>query len=201
MSSVTVLFLNRIRSLSAWSARLVLLPAVAFFCSGPLEVRSAADLDWRAARNVPYQIRDGLELARNRADKAFASLSLICSSEGETHLLLLTRLPGQEGFRRDAPGRDDEVSLFVEGISHMMPIVVDVVAIGESNTPETSGKLDTIVTPPLPRDAMVTLSDWFGHSPPTKVSVVGIDETGVFMVGTRDGLAVQDFDETCASSR
>lgn len=195
---------NRVRSVAARIARLFCLSAVAFFGFGlpPISANAAADLDWRAARNVPYEIREGIEIARNRVGKPLASLSLICTSEGTTHLLLLTRLPGEDGFRRSMPGRDDDVAIFVgEGISNRMPIVVDVVALSDSDAAEDADRVETIITLALSREAVTTLADWFGPGPPSKVSVAGIDETGVFMVGTRDGRAIRDFADACVPLR
>jgi hypothetical protein len=39
---------------------------------------------------------------------------------------------------------------------------------------------------------IATLEGWFGSIPPAKVSVVGISETGVFMLGTGTGKAILD---------
>jgi hypothetical protein len=50
---------------------------------------------------------------------------------------------------------------------------------------------DTIITPPLSVAQVATLEGWFGSVPPTKVSVVGIWETGVFLVGSRASDAIR----------
>jgi hypothetical protein len=167
----------------------------------------SANLDWTAAENVPFTIRSGVEVARHATGKTPAALSLVCSAPGTLHLLLRTRLPIPEGFRKNILGRDDDVSIFVgEGIKWQLPIVVDVVAKGRNEVESFAEWLtgidapDTIVTPPLSTEQVATLEGWFGSTPPTKVSVVGILETGVFMVGTRAGDAIRELQESCVAS-
>ena len=65
----------------------------------------------------------------------------------------------------------------------------------------SSSLLDTIVTAPLSINEITALEDWFGRAPPTKVSFIGVEETGVFMVGTRNGQAIREFRKDCPNSR
>lgn len=169
-----------------------------------VHVVSGADLGWRTAENLPFLIRSGIEIAHNAAGKRAAALSLLCSLDGDLHLLLRTRLPIPEAYRNDILGRDNNVSMFVgEGIDRELPIVVDVVAKGRDRFATLHEWLtgikapDTIVTPPLSTEQIAMLRDWFGSTLPTKVSIVGIHETGVFMVGTRTGDAIRDLRASC----
>lgn len=163
-------------------------------------VHARPDTDWRAGRNVPFRIQNGVELAREAPDKTFASFNLVCSAKGNVHMLLLTRLPDPDGFRPTRPWRDPTASIHAgDNFRNHLPIVADIVAIGDSNAPKASDRLETIVTPPLSRPSLSTLSEWFGSGPPERVSV-GVGETGTFMTGLRDGQAIDDFVKSCASA-
>lgn len=169
-------------------------------------VGRGANLDWRTAENVPFTIISGVEIAHHVAGKAAAKLSLVCSGQGGLHLLLRTRLPIPEAYRRNIIGRDEDVSLFVgKGIERQLPIVVDVVAKGRSHIEKAEEWLigidapDTIITPPLSIAQVATLESWFGSVPPIKVAVVGILETGVFMVGARASDAIRTIREDCTA--
>lgn len=166
----------------------------------------SANLDWRAAENVPFTIKSGIEMARHAAGHTPAQLSFVCSVQGSLHLLLRTRLP-PEGYRRNIRGRYSHVDLFVgEGIKNQLSIVVDVVAAGRNHVANVEEWVigidapDTIITPPLSATQVETLEGWFGSVPPPRVSVVGIRETGVFMVGTRAGDAIRIQREGCTAT-
>jgi hypothetical protein len=167
----------------------------------------SANLDWSAAENVPFTIRSGVEVARHASGKTPAALSFVCSAGGSLHLLLRTRLPIPNGFRRNILGRDEVVSMFIgEGTRLQLPLVVDVVAKGRDEVEPVADWLigidapDTVVTSQLSTEQVDTLERWFGSTPPTKVSVLGILETGVFMVGTRAGDAIRDLRKSCVAS-
>lgn len=170
-------------------------------------LKPSAKLDWRSAEGVPFEISSGVELARHAAGKRPAKLSLVCSVRSSLHLLLRTRLPFPEGYRPDRFGRDDDVAIFVgAGIERQLPIVVDVVATGRNRIKKLEDFLfgidepDTIITPPLSAVQAAKLEGWFGTVPPTRVSVAGMWETAVFMVGTRAGDAIRTLREGCAAT-
>jgi len=62
---------------------------------------------------------------------------------------------------------------------------------------EGDGGPDTFVTATLAAGDAVTISSWFGESPPSQVSIVGYAETGVFMTGIVDGRAISAFASEC----
>jgi hypothetical protein len=171
------------------------------------EALGSANLDWQAAENVPFTIRSGVEVARHAAGQTPARLSFVCSAQGSLHLLLRTRLPIPEAYRRNIVGRVDGVAVFVgEGIKKQLRIVVDVVATGRNHVEKVEEWLigidapDTIITPPLSATQVATLEGWFGSVPPAKVSIVGVWETGVFMVATRAGDAIRILREGCTAT-
>lgn len=167
-----------------------------------LQSAHAAERGEQDAKGLPFQIRSGVEIAR-QPDTRPASLKLICSESRKLHLLLLTRLPGPRWAIQ--PGQDNNVSLFVDGIEQELPITVDVVDKGDDPSwlvrlwaGEAAGPLDTIVTPPLSDSQITTLENWFGTTPPEKVSVVGIFETGTFMKGSASGQQIREQSAACA---
>jgi hypothetical protein len=56
-----------------------------------------------------------------------------------------------------------------------------------------------LVTTPIKADEIKTIGSWFGDRPPSKVSIVGYAETGVFMVGAVAGPAIAEFDASCVT--
>lgn len=64
---------------------------------------------------------------------------------------------------------------------------------------EGEGEPDTLVTPPLKTGDLVRVGLWFGDTPPSKVSVGGYDETGVYMAGIVSGATISEFTSSCVS--
>jgi hypothetical protein len=162
-------------------------------------------LDSGRERSVHDPERGRGSPSRHRQNPRGVELGLQCSGYLASPAAHTSSNP--EGFRKNILGRDDDVSIFVgEGIKWQLPIVVDVVAKGRNEVESFAEWLtgidapDTIVTPPLSTEQVATLEGWFGSTPPTKVSVVGILETGVFMVGTRAGDAIRELQESCVAS-
>ncbi|WP_199091328.1 hypothetical protein [Bosea sp. ASV33] len=165
------------------------------------------DLDWRTAEEIPFVLRDGVELARHSAARTPASLSLICGVDGGLHLLLRTRLPIPAEFRRNMPGRVENVSVIIgDGMTQQLQVAVDIVATASGSgwwfERLVGGKpLDTMVTSRLPPEKVTMLESWFGSSrPPSRVAVMGILETGSFMVGTRTGEAIGTLRSNCVAA-
>lgn len=164
----------------------------------------ATEPPWRGVKEMPFVVRNDLELARQPQGKTLASLYLVCSQTNELHLILSTRLPAPRwSIRR---GRDDDVSLFVGGINHEIKLVMDLVEKGPDITwlesalsREGEGAPDTLVTTTIGSDEISTIATWFGDAPPEKVSVVGYSETGVYMAGRTAGPAVTKFSASCVA--
>ncbi|MEM5495394.1 hypothetical protein [Hoeflea sp. AS16] len=131
-------------------------------------------------------------------------LYLLCSANGNLHIVLSTRLPSPRWSVRK--GRDDHVSLFVDGIEHELPLVVDLVDRGRDLVwyeqlfaDEDIGETDTIVTPPLDPNDVAKVGRWFDPTASQKISVVGIQETGVFMTATGSASEIQELFSSCSS--
>ncbi|WP_339763944.1 hypothetical protein [uncultured Hoeflea sp.] len=164
----------------------------------------AAEVAWRSVRGIPFEVRSGIEVARHTEGKRPAWLYLLCSANGNLHIVLSTRLPSPRWTVRKR--RDDHVSLFVDGIEHELPLVVDLVDRGRDLewyeqlfADEDIGETDTIVTPPLDPNDVAKVGRWLDLAAPQKVSVVGIQETGVFMKSTGSASEIQELLSSCLS--
>ncbi|MGC5778827.1 hypothetical protein [Methylobacterium sp. NFXW15] len=167
----------------------------------------SANLDWPAAKGLSFKITHGVEIGRNATGKPAAQLSFVCSAQGGLHLLLRTRLPIEYPYRKNLMGRVNDVWLYVgKGIERKIQFVFDVVAQGRGNAQDLDEWIfgiddpDTIVTPQMSMEQVASLENLFGTTPPTRVSVVGIWETGVFMVGAHPGSAIRKIRENCVAT-
>jgi hypothetical protein len=165
---------------------------------------SAAETIRREVRAESFRVQDVLTIARQAHGKTPASLDLICSQTSALHLILSTRLPGPRWSIEQ--GRDDNVSLFIGDTDHELNVVMKLVKKGRdlswlesAISREGEGELDTLVTTPLAVDDAAIISLWFGSSPPSKVSIVGYAETGVFMAGIVSGRAISEFSSSCVA--
>lgn len=157
---------------------------------------------WQHVRAMPFRVRDSLEIAQQAAGKAPAYLYLVCSQSFELHLILSTRLPGPRS--RIEKGHDDNVSLFVGNVNQQLKVAMDLIDRGQdlpwleaAVSHDGDGELDMLVTMPIRADEIATIGAWFGDTPPSKVSIVGYSETGVFMAGVAAGPAITEFSASC----
>lgn len=170
--------------------------------AGFILTSGANEQPWQRAKNVPFQIKSGLLLADEAPQRRSATLSLVCDSDGQLRLVLVTRLPGRDfGI---VLGQNVPASLFVNGIKQEQEIAVDVVAVGRPLglveswfNEEDEAEPDTITSPPLSPGVLNNLENWFMPSRPNRVSVMGIYETGVFMKGVVDGAEIKQFRTIC----
>lgn len=169
-----------------------------------LGLSDAAEMSWRDIRSSLLAAHSAVEIARHREGARPASLNLLCSRNGHLLMLLSARLPGPRWVIDK--GRDDHVSLFVDGIKQQLALVVDIVEKGRNLSwfewlfsDEDAGEPDTIVTAPLSPEDLTKVGRWFDPHPPSKVSVVGVSETGVFMKGIVSGSEIREFLSSCIS--
>lgn len=172
-------------------------------------VGHANELSLDSARNLPVGVQKGIEIASRTGSDNPASLNLICSSDGDKHFVLITRLPFPRWLEgRYRRGASDRASLFVNGIGQKLDIAFEMINIGPSAATLSNflgiadeGEPDTAFSVPLMPEHVDALENWFGATSPEKVSVVGLLETGVFMRGLVTGDAIHEFGTSCAPSR
>lgn len=170
--------------------------------AGFILTSGANEQPWQRAKNVPFQIKSGLLLADEAPQRRSATLSLVCDSDGQSRLVLVTRLPGRDfGI---VLGQNVPASLFVNSIQNKQEIAFDVVAVGRPLglveswfKEEDEAEPDTITSLPLSPGLLNNLEKWFTPSAPNSISVVGIYETGVFMKGVVDGARIKQFRAMC----
>lgn len=169
-------------------------PVFGLFIS--VSVAACAPVGWEHKTRLPNQFQSGLEIARNEFGDRRASLSLVCDTAGSTRLFLHTRLPIPEWIRQESRhdraeghvGRGESVTIFVGGIERKI-VIPFYISGGEP--------LDEILTDPLLPDDLANLTTWYSPWAPAKVSVVGIDETGVYIRGKRSGASITKFWSAC----
>lgn len=166
---------------------------------------AAIEIGIRSVDGLPFSVRSSMEIARHTAWTRTAALSLLCSEGGNLHFKLTTRLPAARQFVRDNE-REDDVSLFVDGYEKNLQFATTIVKRGRDIRwyerlllSEALGEPDTVVTPPLDPIDVAKISRWFEPVPPSRVSVVGIHETGTYMKGTGSASDIRDFLSACLS--
>jgi len=110
--------------------------------------------------------------------------------------MLHTRLPFPSEWRskrRSGAGgivteRDTDASVFIGGIDQALPTAFDW---------SLGAQFDEAVSDRLSKAALTSLADWYGERPPTRVSVMGISETGTFLRGKSSRTAIHDFARAC----
>ncbi|MCV3766649.1 hypothetical protein [Rhizobium sp. TRM95796] len=143
-------------------------------------------------------------IAENNEDQTPASLYLACTTSAARHLLLSTRLPGpRDDYRK---GNKDDAFLYVETIEQKMDLKWTLAERGKDDPwggylfwRKNLDEPDTLISAPLTGDQIATISRWFGHAPPSEVSIIGFLETGVSMTGKATGKAIADFDASCSA--
>lgn len=160
---------------------------------------------WHNARGLPFEVRSGIEIARKTGYGEPASLSMICSEGGQNHFVLVTRLPFPRIFERDIILSRENATVFVGENHQKIAMVFQLTNIGRlaktwSNyfgITET-GEPDTAFSDPPTASQIDEMSALFGTSAPMKVSVLGIQETGVYMRGLVSGSAIRSFAAACS---
>lgn len=198
-----LVYLDRSRERDAYLGKW-LFQIVAGIVGGLLAIGSsyAAEPSWKHVKELPFSVRSGIEIARHEKGRTPASLYLICSQNAEPHFILSTRLPGPRWSLEKT--RDDNVALFVSSPDQRLRIAMELVSKGRDLTwleaavsNEGEGEPDTLVTPPLKTDDLVKVGLWFGDPSPSKVSVVGYAETGVYMAGIVSRATISEFTSSC----
>lgn len=172
----------------------------------------AIEIGFRSLDGLPFEVRSGIEIAHHRILARPASLSLLCSENGDLHIKLSTRLPVSDRRFVRINEYDDHVSLFMSGhkelfvdrIKKQLPLVTTLVERGRDRMwfeslffPEALGEPDLIVTPPLDPAEVAKIGRWFDPVPPSRVSVVGIDETIIRMKGTGSASDIRELLSSC----
>lgn len=154
-----------------------------------------ATAGWMEAKNLPIALQDGVEIARNDRPRQTASLNLVCDLDGHLRLLLHTRLPVPNDWRNETRDggrvsvlRDDDVSVFVH--HDQRKIAVNYV-LGD--------RLDEIISDPFSELEFTNLVASYGHQVPDDVSVVGIEESGIYLRGLATGARMREFGSRCRS--
>ncbi|RYE32548.1 MAG: hypothetical protein EOP23_12000 [Hyphomicrobiales bacterium] len=168
------------------------------------------------AKNLPIRVASGIEISSlkssdepiswQKKDKP-SSLNLICGPSKDKHLVLVTRLPFPRSFEHKvSSGSRENATLFVDGIHQMLQIVFDLTSVGKKSA--TLGnhlgitedeEPDTAFSAPLKYEQVEALAEWFGTTPPKRVGVSGLVETGVFMHGRVTGKVIRAFAASCPS--
>lgn len=159
----------------------------------------AAETTRLSAKGGPIIIQEVLNIGRHDPEKTAASLDLICSKNSTLHLVLTTRLPGPRWSIKT--GRDT-ASLYI-GDQELKVVMVlvkrgrDLSWLEAAVSNDGEGDPDILLTTPLAADDATAIGSAFGDTPPSKVSVMGYAETGVFMTGIVAGRAISEFSSSC----
>jgi hypothetical protein len=163
---------------------------------------------WDAARGLPFKVRSGIEIARKTGHGEPASLSMICSEGGQQHFILVTRLPFPRIMEREIKLGREKAYIYVGDINQKTSIVFELTNVGRLASTwgnyfgiTETGEPDSAFSDPPTALQIDELSAWFGTSAPMKVSVLGVQETGVYMRGLVPGSAIRDFVADCAIRR
>ena len=155
-----------------------------------LAVSGCGEVDWSDAKNMPFAAKTRLELAGDGWLWRRSMLSLVCASDQRLHLVMVTELPG--GRERLKVERREDATIFINGIDQQISdLGMRAVALGPP---------DTIVSDPLPAEAVDRMIEWFGATAPQKVDVVGFEETGIFMQGEAVAADISAIAQTCQRS-
>lgn len=159
----------------------------------------AAETARLSAKADPIIIQEVLNIGRQAPEKIAASLDLICSKNSTLHLVLTTRLPGPRWAIET--GRDT-ASLFIGNQEQKVEMALvkrgrDLSWLEAAVLKDGEGDPDILLTTPLAADDATAIGSAFGNRPPSKVSVIGYAETGVFMTGIVAGRAVSEFSSLC----
>lgn len=176
--------------------------AVAAFTMAAIPADAGAP-SWTSAEGLTFRIVSGMEVAMAGSEGVPAHLSLVCSKNQEAYLLLQTRLPGERWALEE--GYDSSVSLFVSGVvQHEIKLAMSVLHKSAREKPlygksqnDDPAYLDTIASTSLSGSVMDSLIAWLGYRPGQKVSIVGIQETGIYMQSTSSGADIEKFRQNC----
>lgn len=160
--------------------------------------------DFRSVDRLPFEVRSEIEMANNRIWARPASLSLLCSVDGDLHIVLSTRLPVSDRRFVRINEYDDHVLLWASGFKMQLPLSTTLVERGRDRMwfehllfPEALGEPDLIVTPPLDPDEVAKTVLWFDPDPPSRVIVGGVGETIVRMKGTGSASDIRELLSSC----
>jgi hypothetical protein len=160
--------------------------------------------DFRSVDRLPFEVRSEIEMANNRIWARPASLSLLCSVDGDLHIVLSTRLPVSDRLFVRINEYDDHVLLWASGFKMQLPLSTTLVERGRDRMwfehllfPEALGEPDLIVTPPLDPDEVAKTVLWFDPVPPSRVIVGGVGETIVHMKGTGSASDIRELLSSC----
>lgn len=176
----------------------------------------ARDMSLAFAKNLPIRVVSGIEISSLTSSEEPmswqkngkpSSLNLICGPSGDKHLVLVTRLPFPRSLEHKVrPGSRENATLFVDGIRRELEIVFDLTSVGKKSDTlgnylgiTEDGEPDTAFSAPLQSEQTEALAEWFGTTPPKRVDVVGLVETGVFMHGRITGKVIRAFAASCPS--
>jgi hypothetical protein len=150
-------------------------------CSRPPDLSTIGEL--------PFEVRDRLEIARNPISKPAARMTLVCTSRSELLLVLMTRIPAPRQLLRLHD--TDDASLLVGGPGRELPVKAKLVA---------TGKFDVVASQALSISEARQLATLYGVASPSAVSFMNFQETGIFLRGSVPGEAVNSFSERCWST-
>jgi hypothetical protein len=182
--------------LSAQTARyLFVLMASALACGGLLFLTGhlllvdddslLSAVNWRNFENLPFEVSEDIELAVESAPSKRSSLSLVCSTAGTFHLVLLTRMPKRSFLE---PMDHDKAVIFIDGIDHDLNL--------EKLVLVDMGVVDRLVTGELSALQLDRLMTLFGSSPPLRISFMTM-ERSVFLAGTTSGEPIRAMGAHC----
>ena len=164
----------------------------------------AIEIGFRSVDGLPFAVRSEIKMANNRIWARPASLSLLCSADGDLHIVLSTRLPVSDRRFVRINEFNDDVSLWASGFKIQLPLSTTLIKKGRDRMwfehllfPEALGEPDLIVTPPLDPAEVAKTVRWFDPVPPSRLLVGGIDETIVRMKGTGSASDIRDLLSSC----
>jgi hypothetical protein len=137
--------------------------------------------DWTPPRGTISYV----ELASRFAPWKRSAFGLSCGSDHQLRLVLRSRLPGPRWVFKQ--GNTDTATIFIRGIDHKLEVPI---------TLTEKGVVDTLISEPLSRPQLQSVMASLGPVVPQKLDVMTM-ETGTYMKGRANSLAVQKVAEAC----
>ena len=163
---------------------IALIPAFLFWWNEPI-------LFLGPPRGLTFDIAREVEIASSPRILNRSALNLVCSSTGETRLVVQARLPGP----RDGGlmlGSSPGITLFIgHRSSRKLELPADLVAVGRT---------DTLATPALTQDQLDEPTAAFHAKMPGRLTVGVGTEMMVFMRGNGDGRQIRELIAGCQPS-
>lgn len=158
-----------------------------------LVIGAACALPWAGDPRValtnwspPQGAKSYLELAARVAPWKRSALGLSCGSDHQLRLVLRSRLPGPRSVLKQ--GSTGTATIFIRDIAHKITVPL---------TLTTTGVIDTLVSERLSPPLLQSMATLFGSTVPQSVDVMTM-ETGTFMRGRADNVAIQKMVLACA---